>query len=133
MSMYTEQQAKAILDKVIALCKADECTATLGGGIKEAAVKNQFEVGSNDKRVRLNRFGGAPIGAIAGSGQSLENISYSYLESKSVEGKKIVFTGTQQLSAKGEERTLVRFSIDDNGQVLDVNTNPKPIVMRSGI
>ena len=33
MSMYTEQQAKAILDKVIALCKADECTATLGGGI----------------------------------------------------------------------------------------------------
>ncbi|OYV07449.1 MAG: hypothetical protein CFE26_00945 [Verrucomicrobiales bacterium VVV1] len=68
--------------------------STLGGGIKEAAVKNQFEVGSNDKRVRLNRFGGAPIGAIAGSGQSLENISYSYLESKSVEGKKIVFTGT---------------------------------------
>ena len=33
MSMYTEQQAKAILDKVIALSKADECTATLGGGI----------------------------------------------------------------------------------------------------
>ena len=33
MSIYTEQQAKAILDKVIALSKADECTATLGGGI----------------------------------------------------------------------------------------------------
>jgi predicted Zn-dependent protease len=31
--MYTEQQAKAILDKVIALSKADECTATLQGGI----------------------------------------------------------------------------------------------------
>lgn len=45
----------------------------------------------------------------------------------------IVFTGTQQIGAKGEERTLVRFSIDDKGQVLDVNTNPKPIVMRSGI
>ena len=29
MSMYTEQQAKAILDKVIAFSKADECTATL--------------------------------------------------------------------------------------------------------
>lgn len=33
MSMYTEQQAKVILDKVIALSKADECSATLEGGI----------------------------------------------------------------------------------------------------
>jgi len=68
--------------------------STLGGGIKEAEVKNQFEVGSKDKRIHLNRFGGAAIGAIAGSSQSIENISYSYLEAKSVPGKKIVFTGT---------------------------------------
>jgi len=33
MSIYTEQEAKAILDKVIALSKADECTATLAGGV----------------------------------------------------------------------------------------------------
>ena len=33
MSMYTEQEAKAILDKVLALSKADECTATLTGGL----------------------------------------------------------------------------------------------------
>jgi predicted Zn-dependent protease len=33
MSMYTEQEAKAILDKVLKLSKADECTATLGGGV----------------------------------------------------------------------------------------------------
>jgi predicted Zn-dependent protease len=33
MSIFTEQQAKAILDKVIALSKADECTATLAGAI----------------------------------------------------------------------------------------------------
>jgi len=32
MSILTEAQAKAILDKVIALCKADECTAQLTGG-----------------------------------------------------------------------------------------------------
>ena len=31
MSMFTEQEAKAILDKVIALSKADECTAQLTG------------------------------------------------------------------------------------------------------
>jgi len=31
--MYTEQEAKAILDKVLKLCKADECTASLSGGV----------------------------------------------------------------------------------------------------
>ena len=33
MSMYSEQEAKAILDKVIKLSKADECTATLDGSV----------------------------------------------------------------------------------------------------
>ncbi len=33
MSIFTEAQAKAILDKVIALSTADECTATLNGAI----------------------------------------------------------------------------------------------------
>jgi predicted Zn-dependent protease len=33
MSIFTEEQAKAILDKVIALSKADECTASLSGSI----------------------------------------------------------------------------------------------------
>jgi predicted Zn-dependent protease len=32
MPIFTEAQAKAILDKVIALSKADECTASLSGG-----------------------------------------------------------------------------------------------------
>jgi predicted Zn-dependent protease len=34
MSIYTEEQAKAILDKVIKLSKANECTATLEGSIE---------------------------------------------------------------------------------------------------
>ncbi len=34
MSIFTEQEAKAILDKVIALSKADECTATLAGSVE---------------------------------------------------------------------------------------------------
>ncbi|MGB3046849.1 MAG: TldD/PmbA family protein, partial [Dokdonella sp.] len=33
MSIYSEQDAKAILDKVIKLSKADECTATLDGSV----------------------------------------------------------------------------------------------------
>ncbi len=33
MSIFTEAEAKAILDKVIALSTADECTASLGGSV----------------------------------------------------------------------------------------------------
>ena len=33
MSIFTEEQAKAILDKVIKLSVADECTATLTGSV----------------------------------------------------------------------------------------------------
>lgn len=34
MSIYTEEQAKAILDKVMKLSQADECTATLSGSVE---------------------------------------------------------------------------------------------------
>jgi predicted Zn-dependent protease len=34
MTIFTEQEAKALLDKVIKLSKADQCTATLSGGIE---------------------------------------------------------------------------------------------------
>jgi hypothetical protein len=45
----------------------------------------------------------------------------------------IVFTGTQQIPRKGDERTLIRFTLDEAGQVLDLNTNPKTIVQRTGL
>ena len=45
----------------------------------------------------------------------------------------IVFTGTQQIPVKGDERTLVRFSIDEAGNVTDVNTRPLTIVQRAGL
>jgi uncharacterized membrane protein YqiK len=45
----------------------------------------------------------------------------------------IVYTGTQQIPAKGDERTLVRFSIDESGNVIDLNTRPLTIVQRSGL
>lgn len=40
----------------------------------------------------------------------------------------VVFYGTVQLPAKGTERTAVRFTLDANGAVTDVNTLPKKIV-----
>lgn len=45
----------------------------------------------------------------------------------------IVFTGTQQIPRKGDERTLVRFTLDDAGQVLALSTTPKTIVQRAGL
>jgi hypothetical protein len=45
----------------------------------------------------------------------------------------IVFTGTQQIPRKGDERTLIRFTLDESGQVLDLSTNPKTIVQRTGL
>ena len=45
----------------------------------------------------------------------------------------IVFNGTQQIPAKGDERTLVRFTLNDSGQVTDLNTRPQTIVQRAGL
>lgn len=45
----------------------------------------------------------------------------------------IIYTGTQQIPRKGDERTLVRFTIDESGRVLDLSTNPKTIVQRTGL
>ena len=45
----------------------------------------------------------------------------------------IVYTGTQQIPRKGDERTLVRFTLDEAGQVLDLSTTPKTIVQRAGL
>lgn len=74
--------------------KSDKVVFTLtniGGGIKHAEFLNEFEVGSKTSRVRANRFGSGPIGAIAGSGESLENIPYAYKQEESIEGKKAVY------------------------------------------
>ncbi|MES3009149.1 MAG: hypothetical protein V4738_00060 [Pseudomonadota bacterium] len=45
----------------------------------------------------------------------------------------IVYYGTVQIPAKGEERTLVRFTLDGQGEVVNINTLPKTIVQRTGL
>ena len=64
---------------------------SIGGGVKFADFKTEFEVGSKTTQVRANRFGSGPIGAIAGAGENLENISYAYKAEESVPNKKAVF------------------------------------------
>lgn len=45
----------------------------------------------------------------------------------------IVYTGTQQIPRKGDERTLVRFTLDLDGRVTDLNTRPLALVQRTGL
>ena len=45
----------------------------------------------------------------------------------------VVYYSTVQIPAKGDERTMVRFSLDSQGNVTDINTLPKAIVQRPGL
>ncbi|TAG09419.1 MAG: membrane protein insertase YidC [Verrucomicrobia bacterium] len=65
--------------------------SNLGGGISYADFKKQFKVGSTTDRVRANQFGRAAIGTLAGPGEVLENIIYTYRAEESIEGKKAVY------------------------------------------
>jgi YidC/Oxa1 family membrane protein insertase len=81
-------------EEELVILKNDRVEFTLtniGGGIKYAEFQNEFEVGSKTARVRANRFGGGPIGALAGAGESLENVPFAYKADESVADKKAVF------------------------------------------
>lgn len=45
----------------------------------------------------------------------------------------IVYNSTVQIPVRGDERTLVRFTLNDRGDVTDLNTRPLTIVERSGL
>ncbi|BCU78927.1 membrane protein insertase YidC [Luteolibacter sp. LG18] len=86
--------------------------STTGGGIKFVDLKDQFKVGSKEDRIRLNQTGAAPIAALAGDEDVLSNVSYTFVESESVEGKKVVFSGAYP----GGVTVKKVFSIVSNGK-----------------
>jgi len=45
----------------------------------------------------------------------------------------IVYTGQARLPAKGEERTLVRFNLNEDGQVTELSTQPYTLVESMGL
>ncbi len=71
--------------------KVEFTLSNIGGGIKFAEFQDELDVGSKDSRVRANRFGAGPIGALAGAGEVLENAPYAYKAEESTEGKKAVY------------------------------------------
>ena len=81
-------------EEELVVLKNDKVAYTLtnsGGGIKFAEFQDEFEVGSKTSRVKANRFGPGPIGALAGADEALENLSFAYKAGESVEGKKAVY------------------------------------------
>jgi YidC/Oxa1 family membrane protein insertase len=63
----------------------------IGGGVKFAEFKKQFQVGSKNELVQANRYGIGPIGGLSGANETLENVPYAYKSDESVAGKKAVF------------------------------------------
>ncbi len=64
----------------------------IGGGIKEAVFKDQFQVGSKTQNVVMNSRGGGAIGAFADSkGEALETTPFAYKDDQSVAGQKVVY------------------------------------------
>lgn len=45
----------------------------------------------------------------------------------------IIYNGEVRIPAKGDERTLVRFTLDEAGNPLDINTQAATIVQRNGL
>jgi len=86
--------------------------SNIGGGIKFADFKTEFQVGSRKDCVRVNERGGGPIGGLAGADEALENLSYSYSEAESVAGEKVVY------SAKLASGLVVKktFSLVETGE-----------------
>jgi len=92
MSIFTEQQAKAILDKVIALSKADECTATLAGSIdgnirfalnnistsgvvSDASLAVQVAFGKRVGTASINEFDDAALARVVGRAEDLARLA----------------------------------------------------------
>lgn len=72
----------------------DKVTFTLtniGGGISYAEFNDEFEVGSTTEKVRSNRFGTGPIGALADPSQQIVNLPYAYKADQSEPGRKAVY------------------------------------------
>jgi len=86
--------------------------SNVGGGIKFADFKTEFQVGKKSDLVRVNERGGGPIGGLAGADEALENLCYSYIEAESVPGEKVVY------SAKLADGMVVKktFSLVQTGE-----------------
>jgi len=91
----TVEPAPASVEEQTVTLENDKIVYTftnLGGGIKNAKFKGEFEVGSKTEHVLVNRRGDGPIGGFGDAkGDGMENIPFAYKEDQSEPGKKVVY------------------------------------------
>ena len=85
----------ASVDEQTITLENDKITFTftnIGGGIKNALFKDEFEVGSKTDHVLINKRGSGPIAGFAdATGDDLENVPFAYKGEQSEQGKKVVY------------------------------------------
>ncbi len=64
---------------------------TLGGGVKSAAIKDQFEVGSSRSLVTLNSSASHPVGTLSDGVDRPDGLPFALVEDESVPGQRVVF------------------------------------------
>lgn len=94
--------------------------SNIGGGIKYAEFADEFQVGSESEKVRSNRYGSGPIGALAGSKQRPDNTAYSYVEKESVPGKQAAYVAKLS-SGLGVAKTYTLETSDKPGAPYLIN------------
>lgn len=118
----TETASPATAEELITL-ESSEVVFTLtniGGGIKYAEFKKQFQVGDKASFVRVNRFGAGPIGALADSNQNPDNVAYAYNAEESIPNKKAVYTATLSSGMVATKTfSLVNSTADGSPYLLD--------------
>jgi len=83
--------------EVLATIETDDAKfvfTNIGGGVKMAEMKKQFEVGSKDKPVRINRFGSEAVGVLSEGTDRFDELPFERVGAESVGGESIVYRAT---------------------------------------
>jgi YidC/Oxa1 family membrane protein insertase len=82
------------VEEEFVILKSDKVSFTfsnIGGGVKYADFRSEYQVGSQKDLVRVNEHGSGPIGGLAGTDEALDNIGYTYNAAESIPGGKVVY------------------------------------------
>lgn len=143
-----EQVPPAAVEEKLVNLETPEVTFVLtniGGGIKYAALKNEFEIGDKKTPIHVNNEQLNPVGAITRGVNTTDSLVYTYKAEDSVAGKSAVFIAktTDGLLVKKTYQILQDFTkpgapylldfdvILENGNESPVNLNQWSIALGS--
>jgi YidC/Oxa1 family membrane protein insertase len=82
----------------------------IGGGVKEASMKRQFEVHSTEKPVRINRFGTEAVGSLSEGADRFDALPFERVGGESTEGERLVY---RAVNSDSVEITKTFSKVDD--------------------